>query len=194
MSATEIPADERGVVRIYRIDLPDAEIERFASPEPAPDVYSDDDTPVPTLLDALGAEVLDWDHVDVFPVSNLAAIGLSAYLIEGLGVPLDDIEGARARIDAVEGHVLVLSSQAFAGKAQRIDPRPPLRPVGTFREPPPKPVIGPIETEGGKGRLARRRQARVVHHTPSALRTGLIVLLAVLIGAGIVFFLATSMS
>ena len=46
---------------------------------------------------ALGAETLDPEHVEVFPVSDLEGVGLAGYLEDGMGVPADQLEDMRAR-------------------------------------------------------------------------------------------------
>ena len=124
----EIRPGEHGIVRLFAVDLPAEEIAGFAEPD-----LGADDTPWP-LKEALGASYLDSDFVDLFPVGDLAGVGLGGYLTEGLGVAEDDVRPDRARLDAVTGHVLVISSAAFGDEAQTLKPKAPLRWIGTYTE------------------------------------------------------------
>lgn len=191
MSDLEVPPHETGVVRLFAVELPEAEVAGFAGKDWSGFDAADEAAEAPPwpLRDALGAEYLDEDFVEVFPARDVAALGLSGYLTEGMGLPEEEIAPDRERIDAVEGHVLVVGSAAFGGFAQSLDPQPPLRHIGTYRETPVHPVIGEIEAEAAKGRLARRSK-HVVHHNASPLRTLLVVVVAMLLGAGIVMMLA----
>lgn len=186
MSAMDVPGHETGVVRLFSVDLPPEEIARFTE---APR-DGEGDWP---LRRALGAETLDPEHIEVFPVGDVSALGLSAYLTEGLGMPESEVAAERGRIDAVRGHVLVVHSAALGGTAQRLDPKPPLGLIGTYRERPAAPVIGPVaESEAARGRVSRRTKP-VKHARRSPIHKGFIVLAAILAGAVIVVQLAASM-
>lgn len=116
-----IPEAETGVVRLFAIDLPDAEARAFASDPGA-------------LARALGAEGLDARHVDVFPVSRVSALGLATFLAEGHGIAPADLAPEADMLEALEGHVAVVTSGAFRGRAMTLAPSPPLRLLGTWRE------------------------------------------------------------
>jgi hypothetical protein len=188
MSDLDVTAHETGVVRLFQLDLPEDEIRGFVEKGwyPGDDGGEAEHWP---LREALGAEYLKVDHVEVFPVGDVAALGLSTYMTEGLGMPDAEIAADKSRIDAVRGHVVVVTSAAFGGVAQRLDPHPPLHLIGTYRETPPAPVIGTIETASANGRMAKR-SGHVVHARNSTLRNIGIVFLAMLLGAGIVVALA----
>ena len=196
MSAIQVPAHESGVVRLFAVELPDAEIDGFASKNWSAYDAADDDAEGPPwpLRDALGADYLDDAHVEVIAVGDVAAIGLSTYMTEGLGLAEDEISKDRSRIDTVRGHVVVITSPAFGGLPQTLDPELPLRLVGTFREVAADPVIGTIETPSAQSPQRRDRRAKrsthVVHARTSPLRTLFIVIMAILLGAGIVLALA----
>jgi hypothetical protein len=118
-----IPVGERGVIRLFAIDLPPEDITAFAEPS--------DDWP---LKAALGARVLDPDYVEAFEVKDVAEIGLTNYLIQGGGINEAAIAQDRLRLDALRGPLVVITSGAFGGQAQVIDPHAPLRWVGTWDE------------------------------------------------------------
>ena len=122
MSGTmNIPAAETGVIRLFGINLPEAEITRF----------TDDGS---ALNDALGTTTLLPSGFQIFPVSDLAGVGLSQYLIDGHAIPTNQIDPMRPQLDAVTGHVLLVFSSAFAGKALTLTHRAPLHHVATFFE------------------------------------------------------------
>ncbi len=191
----EVAAHEAGVVRLFRVDLPAAEIDAFMAKDWAGYDAADEgaETPPWPVREALGAEYLDEGFVEVVAVKDVAGLGLAGYLAEGMGIPEADLAADRAMLDALEGHVLVVSSPAFGGLAQMLDPQQPLRPVGAYHEAPARPVIGRIESTAAKGRLARR-SSQVVHHHASAIRTLMVLMAALVLGGGIVAMLALGLS
>ncbi|SLN59284.1 hypothetical protein PEL8287_03203 [Roseovarius litorisediminis] len=118
-----IKATEHGVVRVFTVDLPPSELEGFNT--------RNGSWP---LLEALGADTLDASQIELFPLSDLAEMGLAGYLEEGLGIPKDQINELRPQLAAMKGAVLILRSPAFGGVEQVLAPRAPLRLVGTFTE------------------------------------------------------------
>lgn len=119
----KIPAGERGVIRLFSLDMPLEELEAFAEADAAWGVK-----------EALGAAALDHDFVEVFDASDVAEIGLSNYLVQGAGIPEAEIAGDRARLDALKGPLLVVTSGAFRGQAQVLHPEAPLKWQGTWHE------------------------------------------------------------
>jgi hypothetical protein len=125
----DISATERGVYRLFAIDLDAEGINAFNN-----ETYSGDgDWP---LKAALGADFLDPDFIEVFPVSNLEGYGLVKYLVEGNDIPTDQVEPLRAQLENLTGHVLIVNSSAFGGAAQTLSPKSPLRHIATFSEAP----------------------------------------------------------
>jgi hypothetical protein len=131
---------ERGVVRVFALDLPAADVAAFASPG--------EDWP---LKQALGATVLDTSRVQVFPLSDLEGVGLRDYLIDGMGVDPATLAPDAATLDALEGYVAVLPSAAFGGTAQTLHPRPPLRLLGTYAEVDMPVTFEPLPAGGADG-------------------------------------------
>lgn len=123
----DLPAHEGGVIRVFALDLPEAEAERWRAPEG--DVEGDD-----PLARALGADPFDRKYAEVIRLADLGAMSLSTYLAEGYGVPEEQLAPLRARLDALTGHVAVTMSSAFGGRPQRLEVRAPLRLVARLTE------------------------------------------------------------
>jgi hypothetical protein len=138
----EIKENEHGIVRLFTVDLPEAELDDFAEAK--------GDGPSP-LQEALGVSDLNTDFVELFPVSALEGLGLTGYMVEGLGIAEADVNEDRARLEAIEGPVLVVLSSAFGGTPQTLTPKPPLRWVGTYTEERAAVNFKPLPAESAKG-------------------------------------------
>ncbi|HEY9039468.1 MAG TPA: hypothetical protein VIN05_11085 [Roseovarius sp.] len=119
----EINAHETGIVRVFAVDIPTDEIDAF--------IARNGRWP---LREALGAETLDPEHIQVFDVADLTGVGLPAYLIDGHAIPEDQIAPLRSRLEGQTGTVMVITSSAFNGTAQTLTPRAPLRLIASFSE------------------------------------------------------------
>ncbi|MEM9910261.1 MAG: hypothetical protein AAF922_05700 [Pseudomonadota bacterium] len=138
----DIKAGERGVLRLFRIDLPKQDISNFAE--------HDEITGRWPLKEALGVEDMNEKFVDVFEISDLSEMGLTGYMTEGLGVSDSEVAPHRDRLDALEGHIVVVLSGAFKGLAVTLLPRPPLRWVGTFFEDRPAVKFETLPSDGAE--------------------------------------------
>ena len=139
---TAQPGD-RGLIWVFAVELDDAQVKAFTA--------RNGSWPVQT---ALGVDMLDPDHVEVFPVKDLEGLGLSGYLEQGMGVPEDQLRDTRPLLDGVKGWVLVLSSKAFDGVGQSFTPRAPLRLVASFSEDRPPVQFDPLPSEAATGTLS----------------------------------------
>jgi len=110
----EVLATEHGMVRLFAVDLPKDEIAGL-------DVAA-----------SLGVGRLDPERFELFALDDLKGLGLAGYMHEGLGISRAELDVAR--LDALEGHVLILRSAAFGGQAVVLTPRAPLRWIGTYAE------------------------------------------------------------
>ena len=119
----EVRQGEQGRVWVFAVDLDAAELAAFTRRNGGWPVQ-----------EALGATALDPAHVEVFPVSDLEGVGLARYLEDGHGVPPEQLDGLRARLDAQKGAVMVVTSRAVRGAAQTLTPRAPLRLLASFSE------------------------------------------------------------
>lgn len=141
-----IPAGERGVIRVFDLDMR-PEQARFLR-EPG------------ALAQVLGIEDIDLDHVEIFPISDLEELGLVGYLTEGCGVPADQITGDGETLQALTGHVLLVRSHAFGGQETHLTPATPITLIGAYGEQRPQWTGTPIQTESAKPYTAPRLPPR----------------------------------
>ncbi len=134
MSDLTIAPHERGVIRLFALNMRPEEAKFLREPGAADQV--------------LGVDGLDPDQIDIFPVSDLEDLGLYGYLNEGCGVSEDQLD--RAALEAVEGWVLALRSAAFGEHAAKLKPDPRLHLLGLFTEEATNWSGGTIETESAK--------------------------------------------
>ncbi|SHF35445.1 hypothetical protein SAMN05444279_1308 [Ruegeria intermedia] len=134
MSDLTLSAGERGVIRLFALDMRPEEAKFLREPGAADQV--------------LGVSGLDPEQIDVFPVSDLEDLGLYGYLGEGCGVSEDQLD--RARLESVDGWVLVLRSAALGRRAATLSPDPRLRLVGLYTEETTNWSGGTIETESAR--------------------------------------------
>ncbi len=139
-----IPANEHGVVRLFALDLPEAEAEAFAAPA--------ETGPWP-LAEAMQAAHLEPDHVALLRLDDLEGIGLAGYLTDGLGLAPEEVAESRPLLDPLKGHVVIVTSPAFGGQAQELVIRRPLRHVATWREAESVPPMDKLRSDSAQGRL-----------------------------------------
>lgn len=112
----EIRENERGMVRVFATDLTREEIDGF------------------DVANALGATSVDRAQVELFDVTDLQGLGLTAYLEEGHGIPPEQLKAMTGQLDGLKNVVLVVPSRTFGDQKQTLTPSPRLRLVGTFFE------------------------------------------------------------
>lgn len=134
MSDLTVAPHERGVIRLFTLDMRPAEAKFLREPGAADQV--------------LGVAGLVPEQIDVFPVSDLEDLGLYGYLNEGCGVSEDQLN--RATLDAIEGWVMVVRSAAFGDRAADLTPDPRVHLQGLYTEEATNWTGGPIETESAK--------------------------------------------
>jgi hypothetical protein len=135
-----IPPGERGTVRLFAIDAPPEEARAFA------------DNPA-AVARALGAPDLDLRHIDVFPVSRIAPLGLAAFLAEGHDIPAEALAADADALSALDGQVAVLASGAFGPQGRTLEVTPPLRFVGAWAEARPPVTFSTLPSGGAEGVL-----------------------------------------
>ncbi len=135
-----IKPTEHGVVRVFAVDLPEDQIAGFNR-----------QNGTWPLQEALGADVLNADHVELFPVSDLDELGLTGYLEQGYGMDHADLADMRARLDGLSGHVLIVTSRAFGETAQTLTPRAPLRLIASFNEDTAPVAFEPLPSKAARG-------------------------------------------
>lgn len=137
-----IKSSERGVVRIFHIDLPKEAVQRFVTQA------GTGEWPVQY---ALGAKSLRAAFVEVVDIRDLGEMPLSEYLAKAHDLSGREFDALRPQLDALKGHVLVLPSQAFDQTEQDLAISAPLRWIATFNEPKATPRGAPIRATSAKG-------------------------------------------
>ncbi len=115
-----IPANETGVIRVVALSMSDAEAKALKKDRAA-------------LIAALGLDI-DPDQTEIFPLADLDGLGLAGYLHEGNAVPLAQLSPDKAKLEALDGWVLIVFSRAFQGGAATLTPAPALTLIGTYSE------------------------------------------------------------
>ncbi|MCA0929864.1 hypothetical protein [Ruegeria profundi] len=134
MSKLTIAPHERGVIRIFSLDMRPEEAKFLREPGAADQV--------------LGVQGLESGQIDVFPVSDLEDLGLFGYLNDGCGVSADQLD--HKGLEAIEGWVMVVRSAACGGRAATLTPDKRLRLIGFYTEEATNWTGEPIETESAK--------------------------------------------
>lgn len=118
MTRLSVPPNERGVIRLYALEMRPEEARFLREPG--------------AVAQLMGLDALDMDHVEVFPVSDLEELGLFGYLSEGCGVSEDQLD--RKALMAHKGWMLLLRSPAFGDKPVETTLPDTVEPVGEYRE------------------------------------------------------------
>ncbi|KUJ76386.1 hypothetical protein AVO45_11335 [Ruegeria marisrubri] len=134
MSELSVAPGERGVLRLFTLDMRPEEARFLREPGAAEQM--------------LGVDSLDHTQIDVFPVSDLEELGLYGYLSEGCGISADQLD--RATLDRIKGWVMVLRSKAFQDRAEELQPDPRLTLVGLYTEEATNWRGAPIETQSAR--------------------------------------------
>lgn len=115
-----IPTSERGVLRLFALDMRPEEL-RFLREDGA-------------IRDVLGTGDLTEAHVQLIHIPDLEDLGITGYLREGCDIPDDQIIAQRAAIDTIGRDVMAVPSIAFnTARTVTLDPR--IRFVAQFQEP-----------------------------------------------------------
>jgi hypothetical protein len=130
-----IPATERHTVRVFTLAVPPDDLHRLRA----------DPTAIAALL---GLPTINPHYIDIFDMTDIAAIGLAQYLIDGNGVAQPQIQADKDRLDTIRGPVLILTSGAASGT---LTPSPQLTLIGTYAEDTPKIIFEPLPADSAKG-------------------------------------------
>lgn len=127
----EVPAHEKDHVRVFAVNgewdvgnLRQTFLSRL-----------DPDAPVPAhevLAQLLGTAEFDPAYVEIFPVADVAELGVSRYLSDALDVKESALSKDRGKLDALAGSVMIVLSAAFPGKALSFTPGAALTLIGTY--------------------------------------------------------------
>jgi hypothetical protein len=70
------------------------------------------------VAELLGRNDAELSHVDLIAVEDLDEIGLAGFLIDGPGVPADELAPHKTRLEALTGLVLILYPGVFEGDTE----------------------------------------------------------------------------
>ncbi|NOD30708.1 hypothetical protein [Ruegeria atlantica] len=171
MSDLTVAPHERGVLRLFTLDMRPEEAKFLREPGAADQV--------------LGVDGLDPSHIDIFPVSDLEELGLYGYMTEGCGVSAGQLD--RNALASVDGWVMVLRSAAFNGHPATLNPDPRLRLIGLFTEEATNWTGGIIETESAKPFSAP--QTVTAGDTPRRVGSAILALVALVVIGGILWLI-----
>lgn len=177
---------ERGIVRIFAVDLPEPELEHFT----ARTTGTNGKVRWP-LQEALGVPVLDEDFIEQFPMEDLAELGLSGYLSEGYDIPDDALSNVSDALDAIAGNVLLIWSEAFGGAETILVPSAPLRHVATLQEPQPEVQFEPLPNKSAKREPEDVRNKPAISDAAMSGRIALIALLVAFFAVGLMIWIGS---
>ena len=160
-----VRAGEAGVIRLYRVN---------------------GEMGVEEVAGALGTGPLAESHVEVIAPGDLQGVGLSRYLIDGVGADEAEVMPVAGQLDAVSGPVVLVLSRAFGGEEREIAAGPRLEPLARFGEARPEtpeqvvaspsaegPVLGGTPPEG----MGRQRGWQAVAGIVLVLLVALVLIL-----------------
>jgi hypothetical protein len=165
-----IPSGERGVLRLFTLDMPPEQVRFLSEPGAAAQM--------------LGAHDLDPAQIDIIALNDLTDIGLPQYLIDGFSIPPDQID--LPTLTALTGYVMLVRSHAFRGRATTPTPAPQLSLIATFSEPQTDWSATPMPTPSAHTRQsprAARSQARRLGFSLFAATMVLVVAIVMLVAA-----------
>ena len=142
----QVRSSESGLVRLFAVDMDEAEARALSEALAAGESGAE-----ARLAAMLGAERVLAEKVELFPVSNLAGLGVPGYLEQGHAIPAVELAPHRATLDGLLGWLLLVPSSAFDATEQVLSPKAPLRWIGTFAETPataPGPALRSASAEG----------------------------------------------
>ena len=101
-------------------------------------------------------------------------------------MPREQISRDRARLDALDGYVLLLFSSAFDGQEATLDLGPELTMIGTYGEAQPDMSVTPLEAESAQPYTGAADMTP--KSPPKGGAGGMIVLLAVIVLIGLILW------
>ena len=179
MTDLEISAHEHGVVRVFSVNGDIADKSKW---------LAEDESAKARVEAALGVGPLGHDYVDVVDTDVLRPLGLSTYLTEGMGLPADVVEADRARLDALSGLVVIVTSGAFGGRDLLLQSGAELSLIGTYHEPSAALSFERITSDSAKGTMTGTPED-TARTAPNRGGMPLIVILAIVIAVALVLLL-----
>lgn len=144
-----VPANERGQVRVFSLAMTEAEVDDLRAAQLPPASVN-----AAAIAKVLGTAFIDPQHVDLFHTNAIAALGLSAYLIQGCAIPDTQVMATKAQLDSYRGPVLIVRSPAFGAKTATLQPIAKVTLMGSFSEEMPSIRFEPLPDASAKGILS----------------------------------------
>lgn len=139
MTQINIARAEFGTIRVFAVSRPITDMARALRQQNKAALAS-------TLL---GTDVTD-DDIELFALSDLTGVGLHGYLSDGYDVDKDALRVDRARLEALDGYVLLVFSRINAQGDVTLTPSSDLTLIGTYAEPKAKHTAPPLTTDASK--------------------------------------------
>ncbi|ABV94826.1 hypothetical protein Dshi_3093 [Dinoroseobacter shibae DFL 12 = DSM 16493] len=155
----EVPAHETGIVRVFAVNgdsRGSGTAQSFLTrlEQDPEDIAAE----AVRLREMLGADQIDPTYTETFAVKDVADLGLSRYIATAMDVPMETLAPDRARLDALEGEVLIVLSRALGDTAQTLTPGADLTFIGAYKmaevpltgpvkAPPPDPMPAPTPVD-----------------------------------------------
>ena len=147
-----IEAHETRVTRVFAVNLPETQVAAMLRETAGQTAAQSGDLPeTPAAATLLGWPELDTRQTELFAVNDLTGLGLPGYLVEGLGLPEEQINADKARLSALEGYVLIVLSRAFNGRSIDLELPAEVTLIGTYRETSPPVQFEPLPGSGTGG-------------------------------------------
>ena len=145
MSALSVAEQERGMIRVFALDMPERDLARLTDPGKT------DPSPQATVAMLVGLDWLEEGGFEIFETDMLGELGLAGYLRDGGGVAEETLATAKMRLNAYDGPVLILYSRAFGGKPATLTPGPGVTHLGSFAEESPPVIYEKLPSAAAKG-------------------------------------------
>ncbi|WP_204115667.1 hypothetical protein [Shimia biformata] len=174
--ALAVSEHETGRVRVFGFEPRPGEVE-FLKTEDRVDGAA--------VAHLFGVAALDGGHVDLFRMSEIADLGLAGFLIDGAGVPEDQVAPHAPALDQAQGVVIVLYSRAFGGTATQLVPDPRLMLLGDFQQAKADFSFDPLPSAATVGSVSRAGETRTPANPHLTLIAALVALpvVALIVGA-----------
>lgn len=147
MSGIKIPNGERGVVRLFAIDIPISDLSKIKAPKA-------DAPPLGAQLGRfLGVDWIDPAQAELFDVADLEGLGLTGYLTEGAGIPDADVASHTETLNGVNGVALIVFSKAFGDVETTLQLSRETRFIGRYEQTTPAIHFEPLKSDAAQGTL-----------------------------------------
>lgn len=171
MQPLEILKTEHGRIRVFSVSRPMADMARALKQQPKR-----------MLAAALLNHPVDDNDFELFALSDLTGVGLSGYLSEGYDVDRSGLHKDRARLEALDGYVLLLFSRVSDAGDVTIEPASDLTLIGTYTEARAQHAADRVQTEAAKPYSgATPEPSRTARSRAGSMLTGVAVLLILLL-------------